>query len=141
MNEYVNQYFKIIGYDNSCTENLLYKMQDDRRNAAWEEQREYCGGFDERVTWNLNKFIVEQLFTWLEMYLDNADGFVDLTFYKFDINGKEMTERQAILTVIDDLGFWLNWNDYGLGDAPEDCQAKLEEAFYILGKIFPVLWW
>lgn len=141
MNEYVNQYFKIIGYEDSCTENLLYKMQDDRRNAEWEKQRSYCGGYDERVTWNLNTFIVEQLFTWLEMYLDNADGFVDLTFHKFDINGKEMTERRAVLTVIDDLDFWLNWHDCGEEDTIKAAQAKLEEAFYILGKIFPVLWW
>ena len=30
MNKYVNQYFKIIGYEDSCTEKFFYKMQDDK---------------------------------------------------------------------------------------------------------------
>ena len=123
-------------------------MGDDKRNKMWAEQRATCGGWDERCSWGLNTFMVEQIYTWLQIYLDNADGFVDLTFYKFEIDNKNPTQRECILRAISDIEFWLfnhdpdNWNDYDdVRGTMNEAQAKIEEAFKILSIILPVLWW
>ena len=145
--EYKNQYFDKMGYKDSCTENLLYKMVDDKRNEMWAEQRTTCGGWDERCSWNLNTFMVEQIYTWLQIYFDNADGFIDLTFYKFDINGKELTQRECILQAISNLEFWLLNNDSDITNIEKrmevvtQAQTKIEEAFKIISLILPALWW
>lgn len=147
MNNYKNQYFDKIGRKDSCTENLLYKMKKDKRADKWKKERKKCGGWDERSSWNLNTFMVEQIYTWLKIYMDHADGFVDLSFYKFNIDGKQLTERECILRVISDIEFWFSNND---ADEKEfaiykelamQAQTKIEEAFKILGIIMSVLWW
>ena len=140
MDKYNNKYFDAIGYKGSCTQDLFYEMQQDKRNDMWAEQRKICGGYDERASWNLNTFMVEQIFTWLHIYLDNADGFIDLTFYKFDIDDEEVTERDAILQVLSDLEFYLKWQDSDT-ETERECQLRIQEAFKILGTIFPALWW
>ena len=140
MIEYNNQYFNAIGYKHSCTQNLLYEMHQDKRNDMWAEQRKICGGYDERVSWNLNTFMAEQIFTWLNIYLDNADGFVDLTFHKFDINGKKLTEKEAIQKALSDLEFYLKYQDSD-AETEKECLSKIQEAFNIIGLISPALWW
>ena len=145
--KYKNKYFKIIGRKDSCTENLLYKMKKDKRADKWKKERKKCGGWDERSSWNLNTFMVEQIYTWLKIYMDHADGFIDLSFHKFEIDGKQLTERECILRVISDIEFWFSNND---ADEKEfeiykelamQAQTKIEEAFKILGIIMSVLWW
>lgn len=148
MNEYKNCYFDKIGYKDSCTENLFHKMNNDKRSKMWAEQRTTCGGWDERCGWNLNTFMIEQIYTWLQIYFDNADGFVDLSYHKFNIDGKEITEREAILKTLSDLEFWLlnndpdDWHDYDFTKGlVNEAQNKIEEAFKIIGFILPSLWW
>lgn len=145
---YNNEYFKKINYKNSCTEDLLYEMEADERNNKWKEERHKYGGYDERVTWNLNTFMTEQIYTWLKLYFDNADGFIDLNFYKFQINNIEMSERDAILLVLEDIEFYLqhfdDWIEADISHTKEvnqECDSKIAEAYYILGVIFPTLWW
>ena len=142
MIEYNNKYFNAIGYKNSCTQDMLYEMQSqqDKRTDMWAEQRKICGGYDERVSWNLNTFMAEQIFTWLNIYLDNADGFVDLTFYKFNIDGEELTEKDAILKALSNLEFYLKYQDSD-NETEKECLSKIQEAFNIIGLIFPALWW
>ena len=145
--KYKNKYFNKIGRKNSCTENLLYKMKKDKRADKWEKERKKCGGWDERSSWNLSTFMVEQIYTWLKIYMDHADGFVDLSFHKFDIDGKQLTQRECILRVISDIEFWFSNNDavekeFAIyKELAMQAQSKIEEAFKILGIIMPVLWW
>lgn len=145
--KYKNQYFEKIGYKNSCTENLLYKMKKDKRANKWKKERKKCGGWDERCSWNLNTFMVEQVYTWLQIYMNHADGFVDLSFYKFDIDGKELTERECILQILSDMKFWLENNEPDVLDIEiykeisMQAQSKIENAFKIMSLILPTLWW
>lgn len=141
MSEYNNEYFKRIKYKNSCTENLLYHMKDDKRKDKWKKERHKYGGYDERVTWNLNTFMTEQIYTWLKMYFDKADGFVDLNFHKFQINGTEMSERDAILLALEDIEFYLQHSEEWDKDISQECNSKIAEAYSILGIILPALWW
>ena len=145
--KYKNKYFNKIGRKDSCTENLLYKMKKDKRADKWKKERKKCGGWDERSSWNLNTFMVEQIYTWLKIYMDHADGFIDLSFYKFDIDDKQLTERECILRVLSDIEFWFSNNDADEKDfaiykeLAMQAQTKIEEAFKILGIIMSVLWW
>ena len=122
-------------------------MKKDKRADKWKKERKKCGGWDERSSWNLNTFMVEQIYTWLKIYMDHADGFVDLSFYKFDIDGKQLTERECILQVISDIEFWFSNNDavekeFAIyKELAMQAQTKIEEAFKILGIIMSVLWW
>lgn len=111
MKVYKNKFFDKIGYKHSCIETLLYNMKEDKRNTAWKKQRKKYGGWDERVTWNLNTFMTEQIYTWFKMYYKYADKRINLDFWKFNIDGKELTERECILRIIDDIEFWFKNND------------------------------
>ena len=122
-------------------------MKKDKRADKWKKERKKCGGWDERSSWGLSTFMVEQIYTWLKIYMDHADRFVDLSFHKFDIDGKQLTQRECILQVISDIEFWFSNND---ADEKEfaiykelvaQAQTKIEEAFKILGIIMPALWW
>lgn len=147
MNDYKNQYFDKIGYKDSCIENLLYKMKKDKRAGKWKKERKKCGGWDERSSWNLNTFMVEQIYTWLKIYMDHADGFVNLSFYKFDIDGKQLTQRECILQAISDIEFWLFNDDPNITNIEKrieintQAQTKIEEAFKIISLVLPALWW
>ena len=141
MPKYKNKYFKEIKYKNSCTENLLYNMKNDKRKDKWRKERRKCGGYDERATWNLNTFMTEQIYTWLRMYFDRADGFVDLSFHKFKIKDVEMSERDAILLALDNMKFYLQHSEEWGDGMPQKCNDKIAEAYYIIGVIFPALWW
>lgn len=139
MSKYKNKYFKKLKYKSSCTENLLYRMAGDHREEKWRKQRKKYGGWDERVTWNLNTFMTEQIYTWLKMYYEKAA--VDLSFHKFQINGIEMTQENAILLAIKDMEFYLQHSEDWGEDICQECKNKIAETYYILGVIFPALWW
>lgn len=148
--KYKNKYFKKLGYKNSCTEELFFgSLQKDKRNKKWEKQQKKYGGYDDRVAWSLNTFMTEQIYIWLKMYLNNADGFIDLTFYKFDIDGKILTEKEAILLAISDIEFYLLNNDKidfnmtseEIEKLTKQCLSKIAEAYKIIGIILPTLWY
>lgn len=139
MSKYKNKYFKKLKYKSSCTENLLYRMAGDHREKQWRKQRKKYGGWDERATWNLNTFMTEQIYTWLKMYYEKSN--VDLSFYKFQINGIEMTQENAILLALKDMEFYLQHSEDWGEDISQKRNNKIAEAYYILGIIFPALWW
>lgn len=143
MKKYKNKYFDAIKYKDSCTESLLYEQRfaKDKRSKKWKKQRKKYGGWDARATWNLNTLMIEQIYTWLKMYFDEADRFIDLSFYKFQINEQEMTERDAILLAIDDIEYYLCNSERLDEDLGKICNTKAAEAFRIIGIIFPALWW
>ena len=107
-------------------------------------QRRKCGGYDDRVTYNLDSWIVEQLYTWLNMYLEASYGTIDLDYHKFDIDGMELTELEAIVYVIDSFEQWLVCvDDFDKYTTDEEIavQEQVKKAFAVLGKIWPSLWW
>ena len=44
-------------------------------------QRRKCG-YDYRITYNLDFWMIEQLYTWLNMYLEASYNTIDLEYYK-----------------------------------------------------------
>ena len=60
---------------------------DDERSGDWQKQREIYG-FDSRECWNMDTKLIEWLYSHLMMYLEDASEIVDLTYYKFEHNGK-----------------------------------------------------
>lgn len=137
MKDYKNIFFDKIGYQNSCIETLLYNMKRDKRNGRWRQQRKKYGNWDERATWNLNTFLAEHTYIWFKLYYKYADRMINLDFYKFSINGKELTERECIKRVIADIRYWLKYNDR----KEKEANARILDAYKIIGIIFPVLWW
>lgn len=141
MKDYKNVLFDKIGYKKSCIETLLYNMKEDKRNDIWKKQRKKYGGWDERSSWDLNTFMTEHIYIWLKMYYKYASKRINLDFYKFTIDGKEFTERECILLIIDDIEFWLKNNDSLNQEKEKEAEAKICNAYKIIGIIFPVLWW
>lgn len=141
MKTYKNKFFDKIGYKHSCCDALIFNMKNDKRNNIWKKQRKKYGGWDERATWNLNTFMTEQIYTWLKMYYKYANKQINLDFYKFTIDGKEFTERECILRIIADIEFWLKNNDSLNQEKEKEADAKISNAYKMIGIIFPVLWW
>lgn len=141
--KYHNEYFKKAGIKDIATKNLLYKMKDDPRKKSWSAERKKWGGWDERSTWCLNDFMTEQIYTWLNIYLDTGGNFIDLSFYHFDVFGEDMTEREAIEHIIKILEFYLkNSDSLDLSQEERDKMYEdVKEAYRALGVILPALWW
>lgn len=137
MKVYKNKFFDKIGYKHSCIETLLYNMKGDKRNDIWKKQRKKYGGWDERSSWDLNTFMTEHIYIWFKMYYKYADKRINLDFYKFTIDGKELTERECVLQIIADMEFWLLNNE----EKEKEAEAKICNAYKMIGIIFPVLWW
>lgn len=141
MRKFKNKFFDKIGYKNSCTENLLYNMKNDKRNKLWKKQRFKYGGWDERSTWNLNTFMTEQIYTWFRIYYKCADKRINLDFHKFMIDGKELTERECVMRIINDIEYWMKNNDCMMQEKENEAEAKIFDAYKMIGIIFPALWW
>lgn len=72
---------------------------DDSRQKKWKKQREEYG-FDERETWDLDYSFFCWLYSRLIMYKKIAC--IDLSFNKYKIKGKEITQAQCIDIMIKD---------------------------------------
>ena len=106
-------------------------------------QRRKCG-YDYRVTYNLDSWIIEQLYTWLNMYLEASHNTIDLEYYKFNIDGMELTELEAIVYIIDNFEQWLVYVDNidkHTSDEDFAAQEQVKKALCALSVVWPVLWW
>jgi hypothetical protein len=106
-------------------------------------QRRKCG-YDYRVTYNLDSWMIEQLYTWLNMYLEASYNTIDLEYHKFNIDGMELTELEAIVYIMDSFEQWLICTDDISDFATEEEDAAREQvkkAFAALGTLWPALWW
>jgi hypothetical protein len=106
-------------------------------------QRRKCG-YDYRVTYNLDSWMIEQLYTWLNMYLEASYNTIDLEYHKFNIDGMELTELEAIVYIVDSFERWLICTDDTSEFATEEEDAAREQvkkAFAALGTLWPALWW
>lgn len=110
---------------------------DDPRNERFQKQREDYG-FDESETWSLDSAFVEWLYSRLKMFMERADGFIDLSHYKFQFKGKEINQRDAINYIIDVLEQWLMDEDKSFSSGNND---RLIEAVKLFADILPAMWW
>ena len=88
--------------------------------------------------------MIEQLYTWLNMYLEASYDTIDLEYYKFNVDGMELTELEAIVYVMDSFKQWLicvdNIDTYA-SDKEDAAIEQVKKAFIVLGQIWPALWW
>lgn len=71
---------------------------DDHRSIEWKMARKIYG-FDERETWSLDSTFMYWLYERLMMFKEV--NCINLDFHKFNINGKEMTQRECIDKMIE----------------------------------------
>ena len=106
-------------------------------------QRRKCG-YDYRITYNLDSWMIEQLYTWLNMYLEASHNTIDLEYHKFNIDGMQLTELEAIVYIMDSFEQWLicvdDVNKYAT-DEEFAAQEQVKKAFSVLGQIIFCLWW
>ena len=116
-------------------------MKHDKRQEEWKKQRKKYGGYDERVGWNLNTWILEALYTWLKLYLKYGGKRVDLSFHKFKINDKTLTEEECIRRILKDLRYCLKHLESYEHETIKKCNKHRKDAFMVLAEVFPALWW
>jgi len=66
---------------------------DFHKRKRWTKQRKLYG-FDDRETWNLDYTFIEWLYSRLMMYKEVS--IVDLNFNKYEFEGKEISQGEAI---------------------------------------------
>ena len=123
--------------------NFTYTNEKKKRKKQWEKERELYG-FDSRETWCLNSIFAQWLYSHCKMYLKEASKIVDLSYYKFEYNGKTYTQEEAIKKIIKWTGYYIKHED----DWTEDDTSKYNKAQIVMKKaielwaiIFPCMWW
>ena len=115
---------------------INFMDENDPRQEKWEnERKEY--GFDERETWNMHRIFAEWLYSHLKMYIDVCN--VNLSFHKFNFDGEEFTQGEAIDFILE------RCEDYLKTDMWSDDAAKVSEEMYdacrMWAEILPAMWW
>ena len=109
---------------------------NDERNKEWEKEREEYG-FDNRETWCLDRILAEWMYSRFIMYKEVT--IVNLDYHKYNIDGKEWTQRECIDKIIENTKFYLCNETY----APDSTEVyeKLSEAIKIMSEVIFDMWW
>ena len=108
--------------------------EEDYRNLKWREQRRIYG-FDERETWSLDTTFMYWLYERLMMFKEV--NCINLDFHKFNINGKEMTQRECIDKMIENCKIYIQ-NIY----IDDELAYNLKnENLEILKECIHSMWW
>ena len=94
--------------------------------------------FDERDTYSLNFTLVCWLYDRLRFFQEGTC--IDLNFWKFNINGKALTQAQCIQRMIDDCKILMTGDDYKEEDVEKMNVAK-DDLFEVLNKVYWAMWW
>ena len=105
-------------------------------------------GFDVRETFSLDGFMITWLYERLRFFQDEASKRIDLGFHKFKIHDEELTQAECIERMVNYCKIYLEEfepEDYPDGETlieMEEMQhTAVKELFYILGEVFPAMWW
>lgn len=80
-------------------------------------------------------YFCEWLYSHCKMYLEKADGIVNMEFYSVEIDGEEVTQLECIKRIIKLTGEALTESD------GETATKQLREAILIWAEVFPLMWW
>ena len=117
-----------------CGTNFCGRM--DKRYGKWMKERKKYG-FDSRETWSLDSAFYTWLYERLMMYKKEASKVVNLSFHKFDIDGREYTQIEAIDEMLRLLEKILKSD--GLYDKK---QAEMEHRIALIwAEVLPAMWW
>jgi len=109
-----------------------FMEDDDRRAESWEEEKNLYG-FDNRETWNLDQIFIEWLYSHLMMYKERT--YVNLEFHKFDFEGKEISQKEAIDFIIEATKQFLTTDEYS-----RDYET-VNRAVKLFADIMNAMWW
>lgn len=116
-----------------------FTQKHDKREKDWKKQREDYG-FDERETWNLNDQFVEWLYCRCKMYVEKASPIVNLKYYKFQFEGKEYTQIEAIEYIIEKCEAYMK-TKYAYSEEEDKNIAGMQKAIKLWSEVFPAMWW
>lgn len=126
-----------------------FTSDKDERNEIWNKQREEYG-FDSRECWNLDDIFIQWLYSHLMMYLENVTGIINLEYHKFDFDGKEYTQKEAIEFILCRLKNNLTYRntvEYRNADAlkrieiEENSDNGVYDAIRMWAEIYGSCWW
>lgn len=110
----------------------------DKRYKKWKkEQKKY--GFDSRETWNMDRMLVEWIYTRFKMYLKESKNAIDLNYHKFPYvtkkgKKKEISQKKAIKKVLKCC------EEYFKADFI-DAQFFQKNIWDLIGEMMPAMWW
>lgn len=99
---------------------------DDERHTLWKAEREKYG-FDGRDTWSLDFTMTEMLYERLHLYMEKADGFVNLSYHTYEFEGKTYTQRELILEMIADAETFLKFEYNAVDELKNDYENMTDE--------------
>lgn len=136
------------GYDRHYyLEKLGLKLEDcmtnfcdntDKRYDDWMKEREVYG-FDSRETWCLENIFYQWMYEHLKMFKKRASKIVNLEYHKFNVNGEEMTQLQAINRMIELLEKIVSSKDSIFEGNNWDEERR--ELLAIWAEVLPAMWW
>lgn len=111
-------------------------------------------GFDTRETFEFDTFMIMWLYERLRYFQEEASKVVDFNYHKFIIHGEELTQSECIERMCKlcakyvyevPIDFNENTGEIYNMDEINACSSKkpniARELFYILGEVFPEMWW
>lgn len=132
------KYFEEMGIDTTHYYTNFCDNTDERYNRWMQERKEF--GFDSRETWNIDKGVVEWIYTRFRMYLDVASDIVDLDWTQIEYRNKEgnvkcISQKKAIKKVLK----WCekNW----LNKDFTDKQFFPKHIWDLIWELMPYMWW
>lgn len=128
-----NKYLEDLGLKKKDYGVNWLSKSDDRMRDFNHEKKMY--GFCSAETWNMDRIFCEWLYSHCKMYLEKADGIVDMEFHSVEIGDEELTQLQCIQKIIELTGEALTGSD------AEEATRQLREAILIWAEVFPLMWW
>lgn len=107
-------------------------------------------GFDVRETFGFDVFMITWLYERLRFFQDEVSQRISLDFHKFKIHEEELTQSECIERMVRYCKIYLNElyeseDEFPDGEALAEeeimKQQTAKELFYILGEVFPAMWW
>lgn len=96
--------------------------------------------FDERDTYNLDFTLTAWLYERLRYFQDEVSKDIDLEFYKFNIDGEELTQIECINKMVEDCKTIMLEDSFLTEDRKKMDIAK-DDLFKILSKVYWAMWW
>ena len=116
------------------------KMCSQKRKQGW------C----DEDTYELNTHQIKMINNKYKRYLELADKIVDLDYFKYNINGEIVTQKQAIKKIIQLSnvyltkyadGYYPNVEEYDIETYDKETNEVLDELFAYMRAVFLDMWW
>lgn len=104
--------------------------------------------FCDEDTYELHTYEMKRVNKLYKRYLELASKIIDLTHYKYNIKGKEMTQREVIERIIELSQLYLDKYSDPICNCEDDRERQekevnelLDEYFDCRRKVFLMMWW